>query len=89
MLAGKTRRRADLKGQAAGLIDRLSKEKLRTAVDFLTYLQDKEAWEATGLSTRWISAEAWSRSVASSDGGERTANGGAGRQWRPSTPSQQ
>jgi hypothetical protein len=37
----------DLKGQAAALIERLPKDKLRTAVDFLTYLQDREDWEAT------------------------------------------
>ncbi len=33
--------------QAAELIQQLSQEKLRMAVDYLTYLQDKEAWEAT------------------------------------------
>lgn len=38
---------ADLKRQAVALIDRLPKDKLQTAVDFLTYLQDREAWEAT------------------------------------------
>ena len=29
------------------LIERLPTEKLRTAVDYMTYLYDKEAWEAT------------------------------------------
>jgi hypothetical protein len=37
----------DLKGQALALIDGLERHKLRTAVDFLSYLQDREAWEAT------------------------------------------
>ena len=40
-------RTGDLKGQALALIDRLERRKLRTAVDFLSYLQDREAWEAT------------------------------------------
>ena len=40
-------RAGDLKGQALALIDRLKRHKLRTAVDFLSYLQDREAWEAT------------------------------------------
>ena len=40
-------RAGDLKGQALALIDRLKGHKLRTAVDFLSYLQDREAWEAT------------------------------------------
>lgn len=38
---------ADLKERAVALIERLPKDKLRVAVDFLTYLQDREAWEAT------------------------------------------
>jgi hypothetical protein len=37
----------DLKGQAVALLDRLEKHKLRTAVDFLSYLRDREGWEAT------------------------------------------
>ncbi|MBI3949337.1 MAG: hypothetical protein HY314_02620 [Acidobacteria bacterium] len=38
---------SDLQEQAVALIERLPKEKLRTVVDFLFYLQDHEAWEAT------------------------------------------
>lgn len=39
--------KASLKQQAVRLIEQLSNEKLRTVVDYLTYLHDKEAWEAT------------------------------------------
>ncbi len=37
----------DLKEKAFNLIDQLPTDKLQTAIDFLTYLQDKKAWEAT------------------------------------------
>ena len=40
-------RKADLQQQAVELIKQLSMEKLKAGVDYLTYLQDKEAWEAT------------------------------------------
>ena len=40
-------RKADLKQQAATLIEQLSTEKLKSVIDYLNYLQDKEAWEAT------------------------------------------
>ena len=40
-------RKADLQQQAVELIKQLSTEKLKAGVDYLTYLQDKEAWEAT------------------------------------------
>ena len=40
-------RKADLKQQAATLIEQLSVEKLKSVIDYLNYLQDKEAWEAT------------------------------------------
>ena len=40
-------RKADLKQQAAALIEQLSAEKLKSVIDYLNYLQDKEAWEAT------------------------------------------
>ena len=40
-------RKADLQQQAIELIKQLSTEKLKAGVDYLTYLQDKEAWEAT------------------------------------------
>ena len=40
-------RKADLQQQAVELIKQLSTEKLKSGVDYLTYLQDKEAWEAT------------------------------------------
>ena len=36
-----------LKEKAFELIDHLPKDKLQTAIDFLAYLQDREAWEAT------------------------------------------
>jgi hypothetical protein len=37
----------NLKEKAINLIDQLPKDKLQTAIDFLAYLQDREAWEAT------------------------------------------
>ena len=37
----------NLKQQAMTLIEQLPTEKLRAAIDYLTYLYDKEAWEAT------------------------------------------
>ena len=37
----------NLKQQAMKLIEQLPTEKLRAAIDYLTYLYDKEAWEAT------------------------------------------
>ena len=40
-------RKADLQQQAATLIEQLSAEKLKSVIDYLNYLQDKEAWEAT------------------------------------------
>ena len=40
-------RKASLQQQAVELIEQLSTEKLRTVIDYLSYLQDKEAWEAT------------------------------------------
>ena len=40
-------RKASLQHQAVELIEQLSTEKLRVVVDYLNYLQDKEAWEAT------------------------------------------
>jgi hypothetical protein len=40
-------RNVKLKEQAVILIDRLPKDKLQTAIDFLAYLQDRDAWEAT------------------------------------------
>ena len=40
-------RKSDLKQQAATLIEQLSTENLKAGVDYLNYLQDKEAWEAT------------------------------------------
>ena len=39
-------RKADLQQQAVELIKQLSMEKLKAGVDYLNYLQDKEAWEA-------------------------------------------
>jgi len=41
-----------MKTQAVALIERLPQDKLHTAVDFLTYLEDREAWEATWELTR-------------------------------------
>ena len=40
-------READLQQQAIELIEQLSTEKLKAVIDYLNYLQDKEAWEAT------------------------------------------
>ena len=40
-------RKVDLQQQAVELIKQLSTEKLKAVVDYLSYLQDKEAWEAT------------------------------------------
>lgn len=37
----------NLKQQAIHLIEQLPTQKLKVIVDYLTYLQDKEAWEAT------------------------------------------
>ena len=39
--------RVSLQQQAVELIEQLSTEKLKAVVDYLSYLQDKEAWEAT------------------------------------------
>ena len=39
--------KANLKQQAVMLIEQLPTEKLRAAIDYLNYLYDKEAWEAT------------------------------------------
>ncbi len=39
--------KANLKQQAVTLIEQLSNEKLKIVVDYLTYLHDKEAWDAT------------------------------------------
>ena len=39
--------KANLKQQAVMLIERLPTEKLEAAIDYLSYLYDKEAWEAT------------------------------------------
>ena len=36
-----------LQKQAMMLIERLPKKKLKAAIDYMTYLYDKEAWEAT------------------------------------------
>lgn len=38
---------AKLQKQAIMLIERLPKKKLKAAIDYMTYLYDKEAWEAT------------------------------------------
>lgn len=38
---------AKLQKQAMMLIERLPKKKLKAAIDYMTYLYDKEAWEAT------------------------------------------
>ena len=40
-------RKADLQQQAATLIEQFSAEKLKSVIDYLNSLQDKEAWEAT------------------------------------------
>lgn len=39
--------KTDLKQQAMMLIEQLSSEKLSAAIDYLTYLYDKAAWDAT------------------------------------------
>ncbi len=39
--------RVSLQQQAVELIEQLSTEKLKAVIDYLSYLQDKEAWEAT------------------------------------------
>jgi hypothetical protein len=38
---------SNLKEKAFSLINQIPTDKLQTAIDFLAYLQDKEAWEAT------------------------------------------
>ena len=40
-------RKADLQQQAVELIKQLSTGKLKAGIDYLNYLQDKEAWAAT------------------------------------------
>ena len=40
-------RKASLQHQAVELIEQLSTEKLKAVIDYLNYLQNKEAWEAT------------------------------------------
>ena len=40
-------RKASLQHQAVELIEQLSTEKLKAVIDYLNYLQGKEAWEAT------------------------------------------
>ena len=40
-------KKSNLQQQAMTLIEQLPTEKLRTAIDYMTYLYDKEAWEAT------------------------------------------
>ena len=40
-------RKSNLQQQAVPLIEKLPSEKLRAAIDYLTYLYDKEGWEAT------------------------------------------
>ena len=37
----------NLQQQAGTLIEQLPTEKLKAAIDYLTYLSDKEAWDAT------------------------------------------
>jgi hypothetical protein len=39
--------KTNLKQQAVMLIERLPTEELKAAVDYLTYLYDKAAWDAT------------------------------------------
>ena len=39
--------KVDLQQQAVELIKQLSTEKLKAGIDYLNYLQDKEAWAAT------------------------------------------
>ncbi|MCZ6679784.1 MAG: hypothetical protein O7E52_21340 [Candidatus Poribacteria bacterium] len=41
------KQRVNLNQQAIELIQQLSPEKLKVAIDYLMYLQDKEAWETT------------------------------------------
>ena len=38
---------SQLQKQAIMLIERLPKKKLKAAIDYMTYLYDKEAWDAT------------------------------------------
>jgi hypothetical protein len=38
---------SELQKQAMMLIERLPKKKLKAAIDYMTYLYDKEAWDAT------------------------------------------
>ena len=38
---------AKLQKQAMMLIEQLLKKKLKAAIDYMTYLYDKEAWDAT------------------------------------------
>ncbi len=40
-------KKSNLQQQAVMLIERLPTEKLRAAIDYMNYLYDKEAWEAT------------------------------------------
>ena len=40
-------RKSNLQQQAVMLIEQLPTEKLRAAIDYMNYLYDKEAWEAT------------------------------------------
>ena len=40
-------RKVSLQQQAVELIEQLSTEKLKAVIDYLNYLQDKAAWEAT------------------------------------------
>lgn len=38
---------AELQKQAMMLVERLPTEKLKAAIDYMNYLYDREAWEAT------------------------------------------
>ena len=40
-------RKSKLHQQAVMLIEKLPSEKLKAAIDYMSYLHDKEAWEAT------------------------------------------
>ena len=40
-------KKSNLQQQAVMLIEKLPTEKLRAAIDYMNYLYDKEAWEAT------------------------------------------
>ena len=40
-------KKSNLQQQAVALIEQLPTAKLRAAIDYLTYLYDKEAWDAT------------------------------------------